>query len=232
MEQEKPRIALIGGTGDLGTGLARRWSKAGYPLIIGSRTKQKAEIAATELNTWLADSASKTKTPVLRGDVNLEAALAGDIVVLTIPFANHQAILDEIHDAVQGKILVDATVPLVPPKVRTVTIPEGGSAAKMAQAHLGENVKVVSAFQTVAAAHLADINHEMDCDVLVCGNDKNAREQVIELVDTAGMRGWHAGRINNSIVSEGMTSILIFMNGYYDIDGAGMRITGQARREG
>lgn len=224
MAHSRQRIAILGGTGDLGTGLARRWSKAGYSIIIGSRKKDKADAAAAELNALLGTSTAT-------GDVNLEAARAGDLVVLTLPFGNHDAIIEEVADVVQGKIVIDTTVPLVPPKVRTVTIPPGGSAAKMAQERFGDTVRVVSAFQTVAAAHLADLDHPLDCDILICGNDPGAREQVIELAEAAGMKGWHAGRINNSIVSEGMTSILIFMNAHYKIDGAGMRITGQSRQE-
>jgi len=224
MTQARPRIAILGGTGDLGTGLARRWIKSGYQVIIGSRTKDKADAAAADLNSRLGTSAA-------RGDVNLEAARDGELVVLTIPFASHDALVDEIADAVEGKVVVDATVPLVPPKVRTVTVPQGGSVAKTTQQRLGDKVRVVSAFQTVAAAHLADLDHRLDSDVLVCGNDPEARRQVIELAEAAGLHGWHAGRIDNSIVSEGMTSILIFMNSHYKIDGAGLRITGQPHRE-
>jgi hypothetical protein len=127
---------------------------------------------------------------------------------------------------VQGKIVVDVTVPLVPPKVRTVQLPEGGSCAGAAQDQLGEDVRVVSAFQNVAAAHLADIGHTIDCDVLVCGNDPEARETVVGLAADAGMKAWHAGVIANSAVAEALTSALIFMNGRYKIDGAGIRITG------
>jgi len=217
-------IAIVGGTGDLGTGLARRWTKAGYSIVIGSRAPDKAEAAANALNEWAGRETA-------RGSSNAEAASACEIVVVTVPYSSHDAIVEEIAGGVQGKILVDATVPLVPPKVRTVHVPPGGSIAKTTQERLGENVRVVSAFQTVAAAHLADMDHEMNCDVLVCGNDPDARAQVIELVEAAGLRGWHAGRIDNSIVSEGMTSVLIFMNSHYKFDGAGIRITGEPKQE-
>ena len=124
--------------------------------------------------------------------------------------------------------MIDVTVPLMPPKVMRVQMPRGGSAAKRAQELLGESVRVVSAFQNVAAAHLTDLNHHIDCDVLVCGNDKTAREEVIQLAAAAGMKGWHAGSIDNSAVAESLTSVLIFLNKNYKIKGAGIRITGKS----
>ena len=145
---------------------------------------------------------------------------------LTTPAKNHAPTLEAIKDKVQGKIVVDVTVPLMPPKVRTVQLPEGGSCAKAAQALLGSEVRVVSAFQNVAAAHLADLEHDIDCDVLVCGNDPEAREVVVKLAGDASMKAWHAGVIANSAIAEALTSGLIFMNGRYKIDGAGIRITG------
>ena len=157
---------------------------------------------------------------------NAHAAEAGEIVVLTVPYENHAPTLDAIRDKVQGKIVIDVTVPLMPPKVRTVQLPEGGSCAKAAQAQLGDDVRVVSAFQNVAATHLADLEHDIDCDVLVCGNDPEAREVVVKLSEDASMKAWHAGVIANSAISEALTSALIFMNGRYKIAGAGIRITG------
>ncbi len=218
MENSKKRIAIIGGTGALGSGLAIRWAQAGHEIIIGSRGAKKAETMAREF----AEKAGKS----IRGLENAAAAQAGDIVALTVPYANHGATLDTIRPHVDGKIVIDITVPLMPPKVRTVQLPAEGSAAKAAQMSLGENVRVVSAFQNVAAAHLADPAHDIDCDVLVCGNDREARGTVIELAADAGMQAWHAGRIDNSAVAEAMTSALIFINGHYKSDGAGLRITG------
>jgi len=216
----KQKIAIIGGSGDLGSGLALRWARAGYPVVIGSRTAEKAVAAADDIRT-------KLPTAEVQGMDNLAAAEAGEIVVLTVPFANHADTLDLVEDAVQGKILVDVTVPLVPPKVSRVQMPEGGSAGKRAQDQLGENVRVVSAFQNVAAAHLADLDHDPACDILVAGNVVAAREQVIELVEACGMKGWHVGPIDNSAVAEALTSALIFMNKKYKIPGAGIRITGE-----
>ena len=146
---------------------------------------------------------------------------------MTVPFASQQPTLESIKDQVQGKIFVDATVPLVPPKVMRVQLPDGGSAAKQSQAFLGENVRVVSAFQNIAAAHLREGKQDdEDCDVLVCGNDADARQTVVDLAQAIGLKAWHAGAIDNSAVAEGLTSILIFLNKKYKLDGAGIRITG------
>jgi 8-hydroxy-5-deazaflavin:NADPH oxidoreductase len=213
------KIAIVGGTGDLGSGLAKRWARAGHEIIIGSRNAGRATDTAAQFN---ADAG----TTSISGMENADAAAAGEIVVLTVPYENHAPTLDAIRDKVQGKIVIDVTVPLMPPKVRTVQLPEGGSCAKAAQAQLGEDVRVVSAFQNVAAAHLADLEHDIDCDVLVCGNDKDARAVVVKLAEDASMKAWHAGVIANSAIAEALTSALIFMNGSYKIDGAGIRITG------
>ncbi|MGH6945672.1 MAG: NADPH-dependent F420 reductase, partial [Geminicoccaceae bacterium] len=156
---------------------------------------------------------------------NTAAAQAGDIAVVTVPFASHPAILDTIREAVAGKIVVDTTVPLVPPKVATVQMPPEGSAALGAQRRLGDAAKVVSAFQNVAA-HKLQAGEPIDCDVLVCGNDRQARESVIALVETIGLRGLDAGPLANAVAAEALTSILIGINRRYKVDGAGLRITG------
>ena len=224
MTDTGPTLAILGGTGDLGWGLAVRWLNAGYDITIGSRAREKAEDAASKLKEFGFSG-------TVRGLENVEAATAADIVVLTVPFANHHVMLKTVKDAVQGKIFVDVTVPLMPPKVSRVQLPPEGSAASRSQEFLGEDVRVVSAFQNVAADHLANIEHDIDCDVLVSGNDKAARETVLELVEAAGMKGWHAGPVDNSAVAEALTSVLIFLNRTYGIDGAGIRITGESRRD-
>ena len=215
---QKLKIAIIGGTGDLGSGLAMRWARAGHEIIIGSRDGDRAAAKAAEFGAIAGF--------MINGAENAVAAQQCKLVVMTVPYASHEATLDVIRPHLSGKIMVDVTVPLVPPKVRTVQLPEGGSLSKAVQRALGEDVRVVSAFQNVAAAHLADLGHDIDCDVLVCGNDKEARATVIGLAEDAGMKAWHAGRIDNSAVAEGLTSILIFLNGSYKIDGAGIRISG------
>jgi hypothetical protein len=217
-----PVLAILGGTGDLGTGLARRWAQAGYRVIIGSRTLEKAEAAVADLREVMAERGV--------GEVNVEAmenpaaASAAEIVTLTVPFSHQAATLEQVKPNLKGKILIDVTVPLVPPKVARVQLPKEGSAGQIAQELLGEEVAVVSAFQNVAAAHLQE-GRGVDCDVLVCGNKKEARAEVIKLVEAAGMRGFHAGMIYNAAAAEALTSVLITINKQYGCH-AGIRITG------
>lgn len=218
----KPSIGIVGGTGDLGRGLAVRLAKAGHPLIIGSRNAEQAVASAEAVSAVLADRG--IAHPAISGADNMATAQQGDIVFVTVPFGAHQPTLESIRDAVQGKVVVDVTVPLVPPKVARVQLPAEGSAGQIAQALLGEAVHVVSAFQNVAAAHLqADM--EIPCDVLVTGNDKPARQTVIDLIESMGMRGFHAGLINNAAAAEALTSILININKQYKTH-AGLRLTG------
>jgi hypothetical protein len=215
----RPTIAIIGGTGDLGSGLASRWAAAGYPVVLGSRVEEKAIAAAQAMGVASA-----------RGADNFGAASAADIVVIAVPYANHDAILNEIKPAVAGKIVVDAVVPLKPPKVSVVQLPEEGSAATIAQRILGGTARVVSAFHNVGAAKLRG-EGPVDCDVLVCGDDKEARDAVIALADAAGTRGVDGGVLANSVVAEALTSILIGINRRYKVSNAGIRITGLPARE-
>jgi NADPH-dependent F420 reductase len=218
----KPSIGIVGGTGDLGRGLAVRLAKAGHPVIIGSRNAEQAVSSAEAVSGVLADRG--IAHPAILGTDNVATAQQGDVVFVTVPFGAHQPTLESIRDAVQGKVVVDVTVPLVPPKVARVQLPAEGSAGQIAQALLGEAVHVVSAFQNVAAAHLqADM--EIPCDVLVTGNDKPARQTVIDLIESMGMRGFHAGLINNAAAAEALTSILININKQYKTH-AGLRLTG------
>lgn len=212
-------IAILGGTGDLGGGLARQWSRAGYQILIGSRTLEKGQAAA---NALLAEFPDLNVT----GHENLDAATQADLVVLTVPFAHQISTLETVKSGVIGKILIDVTVPLVPPKVGTVQLPEMGSAAVLAQACLGDEVQVVSAFQNVGAQHLRE-DHAIACDVLVTGNKRSARETVLSLVEAVGLRGWHAGPLANAAAAEAMTSVLITINRHHKIDGSGIVITGE-----
>ena len=206
----------------MGRGLALRLAKAGHPLIIGSRNAEQAVASAEAVSAVLA--ARGIAHPAISGADNAATAQQGDIVFVTVPFGAHQPTLESIRDAVQGKVVVDVTVPLVPPKVARVQLPTEGSAGQIAQTLLGEAVHVVSAFQNVAAAHLqADM--EIPCDVLVTGNDKPARQTVIDLIESMGMRGFHAGLINNAAAAEALTSILININKQYKTH-AGLRLTG------
>jgi 8-hydroxy-5-deazaflavin:NADPH oxidoreductase len=214
----RPTLAIIGGTGALGTGLAMRWAAAGYPVVLGSRSSEKAKAAARDIEPG-------NGAPPVRGDDNAGAARAGDIVVIAVPFTSHDAILDEISDAVAGRIVVDAVVPLVPPRVSLVQLPAQGSAAQIAHQRIGDKALVVSAFHNVSAAKLR-AGGAVDCDVLVFGNDRVARERVIALADAIGTRGIDGGPIANSVAAEALTSILIGINRRYKVDGAGLRITG------
>ena len=213
-------IAILGGTGDLGTGLAIRWSKAGYKIVIGSRTLAKAQAAVVDL-----EKISPT-TPASAME-NADAASAGDIVVLTVPAEHQISTLETVKSGLNGKILIDVTVPLVPPKVGTVQLPLEGSAGKRAQEFLGDDVRVVTAFQNVAA-HLLKEEIGIECDVLVAGNKRSARDKVIQLAEEAGMTGWHAGPIENSAAAEALTSVLIQINRRHDIAHSGLQIVGQS----
>lgn len=220
-------IAVLGGTGNLGLGLARRWVLAGRDVIIGSRSADKALAAAEELRKLAAE---RGKPARVRGADNLAAAQAAQIVVLTVPFASQASTLETVRPALCGKILVDTTVPLVPPRVARVQLPADGSAARIAQQIVGESVRVVSAFHNVAAEHLYS-DTAPDCDVLVYGESKDAREVVVQLARVAGMRALHGGPLGNSAASEALTSVLIFINKQYGCH-AGIRITGLPERNG
>ena len=218
MTDSTTSIAVLGGTGKEGKGLAFRWAKAGYKVTIGSRDIEKARTAAAELNQLLGSNA-------VEGQDNLTAAQKASLVVLTVPYSAHRTTLETVKDVLQGKILVDVTVPLVPPKVTRVQMPSAGSAAQEAKEILGEGVEVVDAFQSISYEHLM-FGDEVPCDVLVTGSSKEARTQVINLVEAAGLTGWDAGPIENSVVVEGLTSLLIYINKQYGSTHAGIKITG------
>jgi NADPH-dependent F420 reductase len=215
-------IAVLGGTGKEGKGLAYRWARAGYRVLIGSRTAEKAVAAANEIEEMLGTGI------FIKGMNNLEAAQEADIAVLTVPYAAHRDTLESIKAELKGKILVDVTVPLVPPKVATVQMPSAGSAAQEAKQIVGDDVQVCAAFQNIGYDHLLD-NSGVECDVLVTGTSKESRAETIKLVEAAGLRGWDAGPIENSVVVEGMTSILIGINKKYGSTHAGIKITGVER---
>lgn len=216
-------ISILGGTGHEGAGLAMRWARAGHTLLIGSRSVEKAEAAAADLNRL---GMAYPQWVTVRGLDNVSAAQAGEIVALTVPYAAHVATLESVKAAVQGKIFVDVTVPLVPPRVSRVQMPAAGSASQEAQAVLGPNVRVVTAFQNISAEHLKDPDHPIDCDVLVCGDDKDAKAAVIELAAQAGMKAWDAGPLANAVIPEGLTSVLIGLNLKHKVKSSGIRITG------
>jgi NADPH-dependent F420 reductase len=219
MTDSLPTLAILGGTGKEGSGLAFRWAHAGHPIILGSRSAEKAVQTAAALNQLLGRE-------MFKGADNLSAAKEAQIAVLTVPYAAQKSTVAEVGEALEGKILIDVTVPLVPPKVSRVQLPPEGSAVEAVQKLLGPGVRVVSAFQNVGAHHLKDLNFQVDCDVLVCGDDQEAREIVVGLAKSAGMRAWHAGPLANSVVAEALTSVLIAINQRYKVPSSGIRITG------
>jgi NADPH-dependent F420 reductase len=219
MSSVKYKLAILGGTGNEGPGLALRWAKAGHTVIIGSRSLEKAQSVAHKLSIQLHDAA-------IQGMVNEEAAQACDIAVLTVPYAAQNALLEGVKSHLQGKILINVNVALNPPKVARVFIPSEGSASEQAQAVLGPEVDVVAAFQHVSAHALAHLDEPVHCDVLVCGDSKGAKALAIQLAEDLGTRGIDAGPLVNAKAVEAMTSVLIGINIRYKVQGSGIRITG------
>lgn len=213
----KPTIAMLGGTGDLGSGMTQILATAGYRVVIGSRARDKALLAAQEMGAKIGAT--------IEGDDNRGAANSAGIVILCVPYANHDTIVQEIKPVMAGKILVDAVVPLVPPKVSLVQLPAAGSPAVVAQRILGPEVHVAAAFHNVGAKKLHS-GERADCDVLVFADDAGVRQQVVELANLIATRGVEAGPLANVVAAEALTSVLIAINRRYKIPGAGIRITG------
>lgn len=218
-DQTKATIAVLGGTGKEGGGLALRWAHRGHQVIIGGRSAERAAEAAAEMNATLGGDR-------VSGADNVAAAAAAEIVVLAVPYAAQRDTVEAVRAGLAGKMLIDVTVPLVPPKVSRVQLPEGGSAVEAIQTLLGEEVRVVSAFQNISAHHLTKLDEDIDCDVLVCADDPAAADAAVALAEEIGLRAWNAGVLANSVVAEGLTSVLIALNRRYKVPGAGIRITG------
>lgn len=211
-------LAIIGGTGALGAGLARRLFYAGYPMIIGSRDSARAKAAAADIEVAEGDS-------LPQGLSNAEAAKAADIIILAVPFSGQAEIAAEIKPHIGRKLVIDTTVPLVPPRLTHVQLPGSDSAAVSLRSLLGEGARVVSAFHNVPARKMRG-SAPIDCDVLVFGDDPGDRQAVMSLVEAAGARGVHGGPLVNSTAAEALTSVLIGIGQIYKVDGAGIRITG------
>lgn len=211
-------VAVLGGTGKEGAGLAMRWALNGYRVIIGSRDAERAKSRAAELNSELGGD-------YLTGMENGDAAAEADIVVLTVPYSAHKDTIQAVKDRLSGKVFVDVTVPLQPPNVRTVHLPPGKAAGLEARTYLDDSVKVVSAFQHVSSEKLKDANANVDCDILVCGDDEPAKQEVIQLVEAAGMKGIDAGPLENAIAIEAFAPVLLYINRAYKVKGAGIRVT-------
>ena len=212
-----PTIAIIGGTGKEGPGLAMRWASVGYAVIIGSRQLEKAQATAAELNAAL-------NLNTIQFMENGPAARQADICVLTVVQAAHQAALESLKADLQGKILVDATARV---DFRDPRPPSPPSAARHAQNILGPGVRLVAAFQNVPAHSLKkNLGGSLNADVLVCADDLSAADQVIQLAQAGGMRAYYAGGLDNAIVVEGLTSILISLNQRYGVKTASIGVTG------
>ena len=218
MHYNRKKIAILGGTGNLGYGLAWRWARAGHEVIIGSRVAEKAQQAAAELN-------SKPGGGAMTGTDNLTAAKQAEVVTLTVPFSAHAATLESIMPGLSGQILVDTTVPLVPPKVAVVQLPAQGSAALIAREMVGEQARVAAAYHNVAA-NLLEQDVEIDCDILVTADDPETRREVMQLVEDSGCRAINAGKLANAAAAEALTSLLIHINRTYRTSHSGIRITG------
>jgi NADPH-dependent F420 reductase len=216
-------LAVIGGTGGEGSGLAMRWVRSGYRVVVGSRSAQKAAERTAELNLKLGEPG------LISGKTNLEAAREGDLVVLTIPCSAQKEILESIRPALTGKILINVGVCINPDLPAQMEPPPAGSSSLEAQAQLGPEVRVVAAFQNVSAEYLGDPDREINCDVLVCGDDAEAKVSAMQMVEAAGMTAYDAGPLKNSVAVEGLTSILLGINKRYHARLAGIRITGVSR---
>lgn len=218
-----PKMAVIGGTGALGGGLAKRLARGGFEVAIGSRDAGRAAEAAARI-------ARETGSKMVSGADNVSAAAGADVVFVTVPFASQVMTLADIAPVVTGKIVVDTTVPLVPPKVARVQLPPQGSAAAIAAETLGSQVRLVTGFHNVSATKLG-AQGETGCDVLVFGDDVEAREQVVAITNQLGVRALHGGPLANAVAAEAMTSLLIAINKRYKVEeGAGIVITGIPRQ--
>ncbi|MGA3122347.1 MAG: NADPH-dependent F420 reductase [Polyangiaceae bacterium] len=211
------RLGIVGGTGKLGSGLAQRWGRAGHSIALGSRDAAKARAHAEAL---------EAKGLAVQGGDNVWAARQGEVVVLTVPYGAHGDTVRAITEALAGKVLVDVTVPLVPPKVSRVNLPAGLAAALEAQQLVGPSTPVVAALHHVSATHLADPAHAIECDVLVAADDAQAKAVTIGLLRDLGLRGLDAGPLVNAIALESLTPVLIHMNRIYKSQGAGVVFTG------
>jgi hypothetical protein len=214
------RIGIVGGTGREGRGLGLRWAGKGHEVRVGSRDAARAADKARELAAELGATGGS-----ITGGSNEETARWAEIVVLTVPYPAHADTLRGLVEALAGRIVVDLTVPLQPPKVTQVNLPPGTAAALEAQALLGPAVRVVAALHHVSSAHLGDPAHPIDCDVLVCGDDQAARDAVVALVGDLGLRGLDAGVLKNAVALESLTPVLLHLNRKYKTN-TGIRITG------
>lgn len=218
MTDSKLKIGIVGGAGNQGIGLAARWSLAGHHVVIGSRDEGRGREAAARIS-------AQWQVSTLRGGSNVAAANQ-DLVVVSVPYSAKEQVLREIGHLLDGKVVIDLTVPLVPPKVSRVQLPQQGAGSLATRHLLPEATRLVAAFQNVSAQHLADRDHQIECDVMVCSDDAEARGLVVALASDAGLRAFEAGPLDNAAAADALTSVLIWINRKYHAKGAGIRITG------
>jgi 8-hydroxy-5-deazaflavin:NADPH oxidoreductase len=215
------KIAILGGTGPEGQGLGFRWAAAGHEVLVGSRSAERGAEAAAQMNALLPSAAA-----TVRGGGNVEVAEAAEVVVLSVPYQAQEPTLASVAQLLDGKTLITVVAPLQPPKVSHVWLPAAGSAAQEAQLQLGDGVKIVAAFQNISAVLLKELEQDVDSDVLICGDDKAAKEVAQSLSRDAGLRGIDAGPLRNAGVMEGLTAVLIGINIRSKVKHSGIRITG------
>lgn len=215
------RIGIIGGTGKEGKGLAVRWARAGHQVVVGSRDADRARAAAADLSTLAGAT--------IGGDANEGCVAQAEVVLLAVPYAAHADTLRALAPSLEGRVLIDITVPLRPPAVRTVHLPPGGAAALEAQAIVGPATPVVATLHHVSSAHLADPHHVFDADVLFCCDDARARDLIGPLLRDLGLTPVDAGALANAVALEALTPVLLHINRAYKVPGSGVRITGIAR---
>ncbi len=211
-------IAILGGTGKEGAGLATRWALAGHSIIIGSRDAERARTKAAELRD------ATHRLPIV-GHTNREAAELGDVVVIAVPASGLAATLPELAQACRGKVVVSTVVSLTFGGPRLFTPPPAGSSAEEAQTLL-PGAKLVAAFHHIAAHELAEIHEPIECDLLLCGQDADAKETVAELGRSLGLRPIDVGALSNAGPLEGITAVLATVNRRYRKKNAGIKITG------
>ena len=213
------KIGILGGTGKEGAGLAVRWAQAGHEIVIGSRDAERARGKAAEL-------AALSPGARIQGQGNRDAAAAADIVVIALPAGGLAATLPEVRDACRAKVVVSTVVPLTFGGGRLFTPPPQGSSAEEAQEILGAEARVVAAFHHIAAHELSATEHDIECDLLICGGDAEAKKQVSELGASMGLRAVDVGALTNAGPLEGITAVLATINRRYKLKNSGIKITG------
>jgi hypothetical protein len=213
------RIGILGGTGKEGAGLALRWALGGHEVIIGSRDAERARAKAAELSALTGGAA-------VAGMSNLDAASAASVVVLTLPATGLAATLVPLKDACRGKVVISTVVPLTFGGGRLFTPPPQGSSAEEVQELLGAEARVVAAFHHIAAHELSATEHAIECDLLLCGGDAEAKKVVEELAHSMGLRAVDVGALTNAGPLEGITAVLATINRRYKLKNSGIKITG------